>query len=800
MKNVYHRLVTAIILLTLSLSSLAYSQSNEDYPKVDPNTLSKFIVGTRKTAYDSSLMKEITSRVRVRVYCYNGNSGYIHSSKRFIGFKKRIEYYQKKYPTLPRSIRLRIEYYERIIRIAAQRCGMTVFTPTPAATLTPIVTPIQTPFFSPTVSMQTPTPMPTPIIDVGGNNFKNRFLELYKEIKDPANGYFSPEGLPYHSIETLIVEAPDYGHTTTSEGFSYWLLLEAVYGKMTGNWQPLAEAWSSMEKNIIPTTADQPSTQFYNPSSPATYAAEFPQPNSYPSQLQFGASVGKDPLAAELQSAYGTSEIYGMHWLVDSDNWYGYGKRGDGTSRPSYINTFQRGPQESVWETVPHPSWEEFKWGGKNGFLDLFTGDANYSRQWRYTNAPDADARAVQAVYWAKVWADAAGGSDVVNQLVAKATKMGDYLRYSMFDKYFKKIGNCVGISSCQSGTGKDSSHYLLSWYYSWGGSLTSQGGWSWRIGSSHAHMGYQNPMTAYILSKLPSFKPRSATGANDWQMSLERQIEFYRWLQSADGGIAGGATNSWEGSYSSPPAGKSTFYGMFYDEQPVYRDPPSNQWYGFQVWSMERVAEYYFVTGDARAKQLLDKWVNWSIANIKFTNNSFEIPATLQWQGQPDTWNPQNPSANSNLRVKVVEHSQDLGVAASLVRTLNYYGRGVRKWQNLGNQKQPSENIARELINRMWLFRDEQGLSVPEVRKDYSRFKDGIYLPNGWSGKMSNGDLINNSSTFLSIRSKYLKDPAWSKVEQFLNGGKAPEFRYHRFWAQAETAIALAELALADE
>ena len=22
---------------------------------------------------------------------------------------------------------------------------------------------------------------------------------------------------------------------------------------------------------------------------------------------------------------------------------------------------------------------------------------------------------------------------------------MGDYLRYSLFDKYFKKIGNCVG-------------------------------------------------------------------------------------------------------------------------------------------------------------------------------------------------------------------------------------------------------------------------------------------------------------------------------------------------------------------
>ena len=53
-------------------------------------------------------------------------------------------------------------------------------------------------------------------------------------------------------------------------------------------------------------------------------------------------------------------------------------------------------------------------------------------------------------------------------------------------------------------------------------------------------------------------------------------------------------------------PAGTPTFYGMFYDEKPVYHDPPSNQWFGFQAWSMERVAEYYQQTGDADAKVVL--------------------------------------------------------------------------------------------------------------------------------------------------------------------------------------------------
>ena len=30
----------------------------------------------------------------------------------------------------------------------------------------------------------------------------------------------------------------------------------------------------------------------------------------------------------------------------------------------------------------------------------------------------------------------------------------------------------------------------------------------------------------------------------------------------------------------------------------------------------MERVAEYYYVTKDAKAKPILDKWVSWASAN----------------------------------------------------------------------------------------------------------------------------------------------------------------------------------------
>jgi chitodextrinase len=634
------------------------------------------------------------------------------------------------------------------------------------------------------------------------NAYTQRFLDLWEDLHDPDNGYFSPEGVPYHSKETLICEAPDYGHETTSEAYSYWAWLETMYGFITQDWTYLSRMFDNMETYIIPTSQDQPTTaSSYNPASPAQYAPEFDLPNDYPTPLNPSVSVGQDPIGAELRGTYGTSEIYGMHWLLDVDNWYGYGRRGDGTSRPAYINTFQRGPQESVWETIPHPSWESFAWGrgATGGFLPLFIVDSTYTRQWRYTNAPDADARLIQALYWAKVFADEQGGSAVVDGLVAKAARMGDYLRYSMFDKYFKTMG-CAS-PSCPAGTGYNSAHYLLSWYYGWGGPVDVSQNWGFRIGSSYNHFGYQNPMAAYALSSVPALRPRSPNAARDWGTSLTRQIEFYRWLQSADGAIAGGATNSWAGRYATPPAGVSTFYGMFYDEQPVYHDPPSNTWFGFQVWSMERVAEYYYVTGNANAKIILDKWVNWAMTNTQLTTDgSFRLPSTLDWSGQPSlnwnattqNWMPGDAGYNANLRVTVVDTTQDLGLAGAFAKTLIYYSAGTRRW---ATQHTGSQMMAKEILDRIWtLYRDDIGVSVTESRSDYSRFDDPIYVPPTFTGVMGNGDPINSMATFLSIRSKYRDDPEWPKVEAYLNGGPVPTFRYHRFWAQVDVALANAE------
>jgi hypothetical protein len=141
--------------------------------------------------------------------------------------------------------------------------------------------------------------------------YKTRFLELREDLLDESNGYFSEHGIPYHSVETLIVEAPDYGHVTTSEALSYYMWLEAMYGGFTGDFTGFEEAWRVTEEYMIPSEADQPNTSMskYTASKPATYAPEWETTSSYPAVLNFTAPVGVDPIHNDLVSTYGTSTI-----------------------------------------------------------------------------------------------------------------------------------------------------------------------------------------------------------------------------------------------------------------------------------------------------------------------------------------------------------------------------------------------------------------------------------------------------------------------------------------------------------
>ena len=176
------------------------------------------------------------------------------------------------------------------------------------------------------------------------------------------------------------------------------------------------------------------------------------------------------------------------------------------------------------------------------------------AKQWKYTNAPDADARADPGRLLGADLGRGAGQRADVAATVAKAAKMGDYLRYAMFDKYFKRIGNCVGAPGLPGGTGqpgKDCAAALPD-------VLVLRLG---RRDRRQRRLGLADRLQPQPL-RLPepdrglgadqrwaSFKPRSPTARRRLDKSFERQLEFYTWLQSAEGGIAGGATNSWDGA-----------------------------------------------------------------------------------------------------------------------------------------------------------------------------------------------------------------------------------------------------------
>jgi len=75
-------------------------------------------------------------------------------------------------------------------------------------------------------------------------------------------------------------------------------------------------------------------------------------------------------------------------------------------------------------------------------------------KQWRYTGAPDADARVIQVMAWAARWVREQGKDPEAVLPMQKAARMGDSLRYALHDKYFR------------------TQHNLIAWSQAWGGSI----------------------------------------------------------------------------------------------------------------------------------------------------------------------------------------------------------------------------------------------------------------------------------------------------------------------------------------
>jgi len=696
----------------------------------------------------------------------------------------------------------------------------------------------------------------------GDSTYAERFLSLYQDVivDGEDNGYLSSNGasgtsfgVPYHSVEELICEAPDYGHETTSEAMSYIVWIAAMNDHITKDagvagttpTKDLAKAWNTLE-NLIPTEQ----TGFWTrPDLSAQTAKEWPEGfgldgdpnkcgiNMYPSEGG-QENVGKNPIHTQLTSAYSKQGgEYLLHWLADVDDWYGFGGSARGTKgKVVLINTFQRGDQESCFETVPHPSVETLQYGNPTQGMK-FAFQKTTAKSWSYTNAPDAEDRAIQAVYAANRW----GVSD--STVTEKAGMMGDMCRNDMFDKYYKTIG-CQSYEADASGGGLQGQHFLMSWYTAWGGAMDGQ--WAWQIGCSHSHQFYQNPLAAYGLlydSGLSSAM-KAQNARKDYVTSLGRQMELYLWLQSKNGPFAGGCTNSWNGKYEKYPSGWSTFHDMAYIEHPVYADPGSNHWTGNQFWATQRLAELYYIIkteGDKSTadnikpggmslekalETVLDRWVEFFVTNTKFDDKGdFSVPASLDWEGQPASWNgTYKADANNGLTCTITASgNSDFGCAASLADTLVYYAKakGVEPTGSAAAEGTKLEEkalyTAQQLMDRLWAIgRDNIGVSRTDHNGSLARFfEQEVYIPVGNSGKYPYGYTVSNGAKFIDLRPMYedvegfadLKaaweadvangatyDNTTSDCSAFTNVA-AVDLKYHRFWHAGDVLMTLGTL-----
>lgn len=717
----------------------------------------------------------------------------------------------------------------------------------------------------------------TATIPKGGTTespFLSRFNEIYNQVKNPDNGYFGPQSgeamrkIPYHSLETLIVEAPDWGHESVSETASFYMKLEAWKTALSGDTAGYAASWDCVEKYFIPSAQGQPWAE-YNGRPGASYAPDVTDITHTPAplvpyggmgwidpqgNLHKGVQPGTDPLLDELTAAYGTKNMYLMHWLYDVDGIFGF-KNANGGKTMVPINNFQRGPVEDGLATITHPCWDDYKNGGhpEYGWQPIYNrcrplyNDAvigpngTFSSQWNYSVAPDAESRCIQAAWIASTMANGAN----VSAQNTKAIKMADYMQYAFYDKYFR------GPQDDDTGNQQDGCHYLLSWGAGFGGGMPAEDHdtyWGFRIGNSEIHFGYNCVDVAYMCQTGKPYRPNTPSSGGRYATSVSRQLELIRWLQSPEGAIAGGVTSNYRGVYGTPTDGreKVTFYGLYYNYSPSWHNPPSNNWSGYQVWGVERVSHLYTIVAGSTVQAdkdlayncsvILDRWMNWAYQHFNIddagvitmptglrwvenaaqagtatkpnTEGTYEYLPSLKWDSTGDYaafWSGSNVP-NPNLHCAISDIGLDLGVAAGWVQIVIQYCY-AKKVQTGGLTGVVPNGTAtyQQLLDKAMKFldsifnnyRDEKGFGVVEPMASLNRLNDKLWVPpQVGTMKMPDGSNVkNNETTFLSMRKFYKNTEIWPQVESYLNGGPVPSQKYHRFWAQVDVAVSYAML-----
>jgi hypothetical protein len=203
------------------------------------------------------------------------------------------------------------------------------------------------------------------------------------------------------------------------------------------------------------------------------------------------------------------------------------------------------------------------------------------------------------------------------------------------------------------------------------------------------------------------------------------------------------------------------------------------------QGWGVERVCSLYYMSGNEKAGTICKDWSEWVKENTRVSGGEIVHATNLKWSGNPDEWDASNfdRRGNKSLHGSVSAEGLDLGSIASIIKGLMWYSMKAGDEEGL--------KLSVEVMDAIENYRDDLGYATTEAREDYKNFGQETYIPSGWSGKNAQGANIKSGVTFIDIRPKYKEDPDWAQVEDFLNGGSAPTFTYHRFWAQTEIAVA---------
>ncbi len=524
---------------------------------------------------------------------------------------------------------------------------------------------------------------------------------------------------------------------------------------------------------MIPTHADQPTNSFYNASKPATYAPEHDTPSEYPARLDAGVSgrLGPDRRRAEervrhgrhLRHALAPGRRQRLRLRQRARQVRGGPDRTPArpTSTPSSAARRSRSGRPSRTRPATTSSY-----GGTNGYLDLFTGDASYAKQWKFTNAPDADARAVQAAYWADVWAKEQGKG---------SRRLGDR-RQGRQDGRLPALLHVrqvlqEGRQLCRP-DGLPRRHRQ--------GQRALPAVLVLRLGRRDRHLGRLG-----LAHRLQPHARRLPEPAGRLRAELVRRPEAQ--VGDRTGGLGHVA---WTGSWSStagssptrvpspaarPTAGRAATRARRPARRPstactttrspstTTRRPTSGSASRRGPWSGSPSTTSRRVTRAAEA--VLDKWVDWALSKTTINpDGTYRIPSTLQWSGQPDTWNAvKSGRERGTSRHRRRLHQRRRAWPAAYAKTLTYYAA------RSGDTE--AGDTAKALLDGMWSQLPGRRWASPSRRPARTTTGSTTRCTSRPAGRatMPNGDTIEPASTFASIRSFYEDDPNWPKVEAYL-------------------------------